>query len=341
MLVTEQARPLLGQGAVTADLAARGSALLLAAILLLSGCTSVAEVTRTATQDELMRVRTDVTRLQQSVQRLQGSVDANVAASTTRTREQLQQTEQQVGALSRRLESLSTSVTTLSARVDELNARLDSQARQSRAVTSPPLGRPPSGSAPPAPIPPSGSAPPAPIPPNVSAPPAPIPPSTSVPPAPSPPPAASVSPVPRPSSPTAPQDAYQAAYIDFSKGSYLIAITGFRDFVRRYPDHPLAGSAQYWVGESQLGLARGQANAGQTERSTQAMEQAVQEFRKVVANYPRSDKTPSALYKEALVLIELKQPAVAQARLQYLVDNFPQAAETMLAREKLAALKER
>jgi tol-pal system protein YbgF len=363
MLVTEQARPLLGQGAVTADLAARGSALLLAAILLLSGCTSVAEVTRTATQDELMRVRTDVTRLQQSVQRLQGSVDANVAASTTRTREQLQQTEQQVGALSRRLESLSTSVTTLSARVDELNARLDSQARQSRAVTSPPLGRPPSGSAPPAPIPPSGSAPPAPIPPsgsappapippnvsappapippNVSAPPAPIPPSTSVPPAPSPPPAASVSPVPRPSSPTAPQDAYQAAYIDFSKGSYLIAITGFRDFVRRYPDHPLAGSAQYWVGESQLGLARGQANAGQTERSTQAMEQAVQEFRKVVANYPRSDKAPSALYKEALVLIELKQPAVAQARLQYLVDNFPQAAETMLAREKLAALKER
>jgi TolA-binding protein len=71
------------------------------------------------------------------------------------------------------------------------------------------------------------------------------------------------------------------------------------------------------------------------------MEQAVQEFRKVVANYPRSDKAPSALYKEALVLIELKQPAVAQARLQYLVDNFPQAAETMLAREKLAALKER
>jgi TolA-binding protein len=71
------------------------------------------------------------------------------------------------------------------------------------------------------------------------------------------------------------------------------------------------------------------------------MEQAVLEFRRVVANYPRSDKAPSALYKEALVLIELKQPAVAQARLQYLVDNFPQAAEAMLAREKLAALKER
>jgi TolA-binding protein len=151
-----------------------------------------------------------------------------------------------------------------------------------------------------------------------------------------------VPPPPRPTtSSTAPQDLYQAAYIDFSKGSYLIAITGFREFLRRYPDHALAGSAQYWVGEAQLGLARGQANAGQTERSMQGMEQAVQEFRKVVANYPRSDKAPSALYKEALVLIELKQPTVAQARLQYLIDNFPQSAETPLAREKLAALKER
>jgi len=71
------------------------------------------------------------------------------------------------------------------------------------------------------------------------------------------------------------------------------------------------------------------------------LEQAVQEFRKVVANYPRSGKAPAALYKEALTLIELKQPGVAQARLQYLVDNFPQAAEAPLAREQLAALKER
>jgi len=44
---------------------------------------------------------------------------------------------------------------------------------------------------------------------------------------------------------------------------------------------------------------------------------------------------------EALALIELKQPQVAQARLQYLVDNFPQAEETPLARERLAVLKDR
>ena len=61
----------------------------------------------------------------------------------------------------------------------------------------------------------------------------------------------------------------------------------------------------------------------------------------MLANYPRSDKAPAALYKEALVLVELKDPATAQARLQYLVDNFPQAEETPMARERLTALKER
>ena len=59
----------------------------------------------------------------------------------------------------------------------------------------------------------------------------------------------------------------------------------------------------------------------------------------MIANYPRSDKAPTSLYKEALALIELKQPVLAQARLQYLIDNFPQAEEAPLAKERLATLK--
>jgi tol-pal system protein YbgF len=144
----------------------------------------------------------------------------------------------------------------------------------------------------------------------------------------------------RPSTnPLQPQDIYQAAYIDFSKGSYQLAIAGFREFLRRFPDHQLAGAAQYWIGEAYFSIARGFTNAGQADKATEGLEQAVQEFRKVQANYARSDKTATALYKEALALLELKQPAVAQARLQYLVDNFPQAEEAPLARERLTALK--
>ena len=44
--------------------------------------------------------------------------------------------------------------------------------------------------------------------------------------------------------------------------------------------------------------------------------------------------------EEALALVELKQTALAQARLQYLVEHFPQSEEAPLAKERLASLKE-
>ena len=280
----------------------------------------MAEVTGSATQDDLRQVQSDVSRLQRTVQRMQ-NLEASANAPAGRAREQSVQTgQQQVTSLSKQVEALSASVTNLNSRMDELTSRLDAQARQPRA-TAPPAPRPvPSLSpAPPVPVPSTGTTAPAPSP--------------------------GVAALPPGSRPTTgapgPQDMYQAAYIDYSKGSYPLAITGFREFLRRYPEHGLAGNAQYWIGEAQLGLARSQTNTGQMDRVTPALEQAVQEFRKVVANYPRSGKAPAALYKEALTLIELKQPAVAQARLQYLVENFPQAAEASLAREQLTALKDR
>jgi TolA-binding protein len=136
-----------------------------------------------------------------------------------------------------------------------------------------------------------------------------------------------------------PSDIYQVAYIDYSKGSYPLAIAGFQEFLRRFPEHELADNAQYWVGEAQVGLARTLTNSGQADKAQQALEQAVVEFKKVLANYPRGDKAPAALYKEALALVELKQSDQAQARLQYLLDNFPQSEEAPLARERLATLK--
>ena len=133
---------------------------------------------------------------------------------------------------------------------------------------------------------------------------------------------------------------YQAAYLDFSKGNFALAIPAFREFVRRFPDSPLADSAQYAIGESHFSMARAAATAGQPDKSKEELEQAVQEFRKVIVNYPRGSKVPTALYKEALALAELKQTALAQARLEYLLQHFPQSEEAPLAKERLAALKQ-
>jgi TolA-binding protein len=311
-------------------------------LVLLAGCASVADVTGTATQQDLVELRGEVATARQLAQRAQSEAEAAAArAVEARVRAQGTEGERQLTALTRRLDGLTTSLTELVTRVEELSARVDALGRQVRGASPPGPTAPPRTATPVVPAP---AAPPGPSP-GVGAPPAP--PASPVPPPPSTPPV-QVSPAPpvtagaRPSTNALqPQDIYQAAYIDFSKGSYALAMAGFREFLRRFPEHTLAGNAQYWVGESYFSLARNSANAGQAEKATQELEQSVQELRKVVANYPRSEKAPTALYKEALALIELKQPALAQQRLEYLVANFPQAEETPLARERLAAIKTR
>ena len=318
MLCQEPPRALSGQAALSPrDIPGRRLALLLGVVLSLAGCAGVQEVTGVATQQDLFQIRQDIAAAQQTATRAKADADAVSAQLKNRAGGE---SDKKVAALSRQVDSLSETLTTLTGRVDELSTRLDTLTRQLRTGQAPAT----SGSA--APRSPSAA-------PSGSA--APASPGTAAP--------GPVAAVPqRPSAASLqPQDIYQAAYIDFSKGSYSLAIAGFREFLRRYPDHELAGSAQYWIGEAYLSLARGFSDSGQGDKSTESLEQAVQEFKKVLANYPRADKVPTALYKEALALIDLKQPAQAQARLQYLVDNFPRSEETNLARERLATLKNR
>jgi tol-pal system protein YbgF len=296
----------------------RGLVLLLS--LSLAGCAGVQEATGVATQQDLLQLRQDMAAAQQAAQRARVDNDGISAQIDKRVREHAGENDRKIAALTRQVDSLNDTLTTLSSRIEELSTRLEALNRQVRGT-----GPAPGAGAATTPRPPtfvtpgqsSGT-------------------STATPPG----PVAMVPPRPTTGA-LQPQDIYQAAYIDFSKGSYSLAIAGFREFLRRYPDHELAGSAQYWIGEAYLSLARGFTDASQGDKANESLEQAVQEFKKVQANYPRADKVPTALYKEALALIDLKQPALAQARLQYLVDNFPRAEETSLARERLSSLKSR
>ena len=262
------------------------------------GCTDATG----ALEQDVAQLRRDLNALTLSVNRNRGDTDTVVGQIDRRTREQSAEQSKQISSLSTRVDGLSTELTRVAARLDELSRRIETLSRELAS-------RPSSPSPSPAPTP--GGTPPS---------------ST---------PAA-----PRPSSsggPT-PEQAYQAAYLDFSKGNYPLAIAGFREFVRRYPDATLADQAQYWVGESLFSQARASLAAGQTDKANRELEQAVQEFRKLVLNYPRGERVPTALYKEALALLELKQTKLAQTRLQYLIDNFPQSEEAPLARERLATL---
>jgi tol-pal system protein YbgF len=275
------------------------SAALLAMVAASAGC---ADVSGQALQQDVAQLRQDVNSLTLAVHRGRGDTDTVVGQLDRRTREQGADTAKQIAALGARLDALSGEVARVTARVDELSQRVDSLGRSA-----------PSGGTSPIP-PPSRSG-------GATA------------------PAPSVAAAPRVAgSGATAEESYQAAYLDFSKGLYPLAVSGFRDFLRRFPDSALADSAQYWIGEAYFSMAR--ATASQPDKARENLEQAVQEFRKVMVAYPRGSKVPTALYKEALALVELKQTALAQARLQYLVEHFPQSEEAPLAKERLASLKE-
>ncbi|HEX5814487.1 MAG TPA: hypothetical protein VF010_04110, partial [Methylomirabilota bacterium] len=249
----------------------------------------MSDVTGMATYQDLLEVRTEVALVQQSAQRMKAEADAARAQMEQRERERAAQENRQLQEMSQRLDALATTLNTLGGRVDELNtraealaARTEELARQLSAATVVAPSTPPSAAArpsPPAPAAPA-PAPPAPVasvpPATPAAPPTPVAPTEPI----------EATPGARPSTNALrPADIYQAAYIDFSKGSYPLAIAGFREFLRRFPDHALGGAAQYWIGEAHFAIARGHANAGQADKATEALEQAVQEFRKVQANY--------------------------------------------------------
>jgi len=331
--------------------------------VLLGGCAGVAEVTGTATQDDIFQLRSEIASVQQTAQRLKIDVDRLASQLDRRAGEQAQDSDRRVALVNQRLDTVNEALGKLTVHMEDLASRFDGLAQQLRAAAAPPPVSPPAGTRPasgPTALPSGGSVPPAPsatsgssvpgtLAPGVPAAGAPsgsvapmAPASGTIPNVPAAPPPVAAAPPSPPLRPTTgalkPQDIYQAAYIDFSKGSYSLAIAGFREFLRRFPEHELGGNGQYWIGESYLSLARGYKNADQQDKATEALTQAVVEFKKVLANYPRSDKVPTALYKEALALLELKQPEEAQARLRYLIDNFPQAEETPLARERLVSL---
>ena len=309
-----------------------------------AGCAST---TDDSVHQELAQLRKDVDALNLSAHRTRGESQTVLSQMDRRSREQAAESTRQTNAMNARIEALSTELTRLSARVDELNQRLDNLNRSGATTPggsgSPSSGGPSSGG------PSSGSL-------SSGGPSSGSPSSggmssggpsggsgsstsagssarTTPVPAPTPGP-------PRSSNEPGAEESFKAAYSDFTKGNYTLAVAEFREFVRRYPDSPNVDSAQYWIGECYFNMGRAAASAGQPERSREALERSVQEFRKVFVNYPNGSQVPTALYKEALALVELKQPKVAQARLQYIVDNFPQSEEAPLARERLKSLGE-
>jgi tol-pal system protein YbgF len=108
-----------------------------------------------------------------------------------------------------------------------------------------------------------------------------------------------------------PKQAYETAYGYLLQQNYQAAEGAFEDFLRRFPNDPLAGNAQFWLGESLF--VRGQYKA------------AASAFLKGYQTYGKSAKAPDSLLKLAMSLDRLGQKEAACSSFAELSAKFPNA----------------
>lgn len=117
------------------------------------------------------------------------------------------------------------------------------------------------------------------------------------------------------------QAVYNQSFDALRAGSYSTAITGFRDFLKSYPQSPLAENAQYWLGEAYY--------------VNHDYDSAAEAFRTVLKRYPDARKAPDALLKLGYTQYEQKQYGAARATLTSVTQKYPGTDSAKLAADKL------
>lgn len=119
------------------------------------------------------------------------------------------------------------------------------------------------------------------------------------------------------------QERYNYAYKLLVQSDYADAEAAFREFLGAHPQDPLAGNAQYWLGE--------------TYYVRQQYEPAAQAFLQGYQGYGKSAKAPDSLLKLGMSLAAMKKNPEACAALGQLAKDFPNAPQHV----KDAATRER
>jgi tol-pal system protein YbgF len=117
---------------------------------------------------------------------------------------------------------------------------------------------------------------------------------------------------------------YNEAYALLRKGKHSVAETKLKQMLKEFPNSPLAGNAQYWLGETYY--ARGKFN------------QAASAFADGYKKYPSSTKGPDNLLKLGLTMKALGKKEEACIAFNAISDKFPDASNAIKKRTETEIL---
>lgn len=110
----------------------------------------------------------------------------------------------------------------------------------------------------------------------------------------------------------------------FNDGRYAEARKTFSDFLQKFSKSDQADNAQFWIAE--------------TYYREQWLEKAILEYQKVIENYPRGNKVPASLLKQALAFADMGDNANAKLILEELIGKYPKSNEATVAKERVKKL---
>jgi tol-pal system protein YbgF len=116
-----------------------------------------------------------------------------------------------------------------------------------------------------------------------------------------------------------PTEVYLQAFGNYASGRYQAAIQGFEAFLQRYPNNSYAGNARFWLGDCYF---------NQQQYAT-----AVDQFNRVLSDYPNTPKAPDALLKIATAQLQLGLQDEARGSLDALNLRYPKSAAAKKAQE--------
>jgi tol-pal system protein YbgF len=120
-----------------------------------------------------------------------------------------------------------------------------------------------------------------------------------------------------------PRELYSQAYTDYARGNYDLAIQGYQEYLRNYPDTEFADNAQYWIGECLY--------------SKQKFAEAIAAWDELFQRFPASDKLPDARLKKGLALERMGRRRDALREYRFVVDRYPNTEAARKARDKIGA----
>ena len=113
-----------------------------------------------------------------------------------------------------------------------------------------------------------------------------------------------------------PKEQYEFAVSFMKVGDYETAEFALKEFIDKNKDHDLAGSAQYWYGE--------------TFRIRQLYSDAATAYLDGYQNYPKSKKAPDNLLKLGITMVELGEKDQGCKMILGLQKEYPKASKSVL-----------